>query len=637
VASSGLKVLVVLLIGGVVAASSRTIACHLTSFCVYAIVSGLPLMVELLAHYGRDGAIVAAYVFLFTLLMLGLGRNFRDTISRTLRLQFENADLAAQLQRDIAARRAAEAALRESEERLRFAQYALDHAQDMVAIVDRNGTLLHVTEAVCRQTGRTADELCGRKISAGVLAVSPDSSPRWWEDTRRLGTFTFEAEVLHRSGRGTPVEVNASHVEFNGREAICAIARDLAPRRAAEQEKARMQQQLQETQRLESLGVLAGGVAHDFNNLLTAILGNASMARDTVGERGTVSDMLGQIETAANQAAGLCRQMLAYAGRGELLVQPLNLSTVVAESTKLLDMTVGHRAHLELQLDPDLPSIRADTSQLRQIVLNLVHNAAEAISRTDGRITVTTQPVQVDQALIAAARLHTDIPVGPGVALVVSDNGCGMDRDTLEHIFEPFFTTKFTGRGLGLPAVVGIVRSHHALLQVESTPGQGSTFRVIFAAAETGAETKAAAPAPLQLLPNVRVLVVDDEDAVRLVAQRVFERLGLTVEVAVDGRSALALLDHDPNRFSLLLVDMTMPGMDGATTLREMRRRGATGPAIMMSGLSEQQVRAVLGPEHPAEFLAKPFDVAALRAKAEAVLPAEPPHAAVAAAPERRC
>jgi PAS domain S-box-containing protein len=618
VASSSLRMIVLLLLGGVVATASRTIAGHFVSFCLSAVLAAAPLLARLIAG-GRDDVLLTVFLGLYAVLMLGLGRSFQRTITQSLRLQLENAALADRLQEDIIARRHAEQALRESEEQLRFAQFALDHARDLVALLDAEGKLLRVSAALCRFTGRTPESLASLKIWQTFPNWSAEEYAKHWAAIKAAETGTFEFEVTDGAGMRKPVEVNATYVVFNGREAICAIARDLSPRRAAEHQKAGLERQLQETQRLESLGVLAGGIAHDFNNLLTAILANTTLARESLDRPSALGEMLGQIETASNQAAGLCRQMLAYAGRGQLRVESLDLSAVIAESARLLEMAVARRARLELQLAPKLTGIVADASQVRQVVLNLVHNAADAISRPDGRIVVSTHRIRIDERLISAARIRAEVPLGEGVAIVVSDNGSGMDRKTMDRIFEPFFTTKFTGRGLGLPAVLGIVRSHRALLSVESTPGQGSTFRVVFSATQAPPRTVAAPTAPPVVRHTGRVLVIDDEEAVRGVARRVLERLGLDVEVAPDGASALAIVPQQAEPFTLLLIDMTMPGLDGAETLRELRQRGVRAPAIVMSGLSDEQVRDRL-PGADFELLHKPFDVSALRDKVETLL-----------------
>jgi PAS domain S-box-containing protein len=616
---------VLLLIGGVVAATSRTLGCQLRAFAVYGITASGPLVTYMLIQRTRESLLLGIFGICFIAMMVAVARSFRDTMGRSFRLRFENADLANQLQHDIAGREAAEAALRASEERLRFAQFALDHAQDMVAILDRNGRLLHANDALCRHTHRTMAELSAMKAWDGMFAFDAEHFEARWDEISRSGAMTFETEVVSREGTRMPVEINASYVEFNGRAAVCTIARDLVPRRAAEEEKIRLLQQLQETQKLESLGVLAGGVAHDFNNLLTAILANATLARESADTPAATAEMLGQIEHAATQAAGLCRQMLAYAGKGQLVVEPLDLSALVSGTGKLLEMTVSRRAHLELRLEPGLPSVRGDASQIRQIVLNLVHNAAEAIARRDGLIVVATARIRITRDLVATSQVRTALPDGDGVVLTVSDNGSGMDATTLERIFEPFFTTKFTGRGLGLAAVLGIVRSHHGLLHVETKPGHGSRFQLILPVVAQPAPKRPSAPI-LPAAKQGRVLVIDDEETVRNVARQTLQRVGYEVDTAVDGDAALAAL-ADSSPYDVILVDMTMPGRDGIATLREMRRRGVTAPAMLMSGFSEQQIRPQGEAEGVAEFLQKPFDCAALRAKVDAVIHARSPAA----------
>lgn len=606
---------VVPLIIGVVAATSRTIACQFPAFCVFVGLTAFPLVVALVLEGTYVGFLLGPFTGLFVLLMIGVGKTFRDTVARSCRLRFENGDLAARLHRD-------QQALRASEEQLRFAQYALDHAQDPVVIADRGGTLMRVSEEICRQTGLSADELKREGVAAKLLSLSPDRFERLWDEVKRSGSLTFEAEMLAAGDRRTPVELSASHVAFNGREVVCLIARDIGPRRAAEQERARLARQMQEAQRLESLGVLAGGIAHDFNNLLTAIVGNSSLARDYVRSSAEAVTLLDQVERASNQAAGLCRQMLAYAGQGQVVVGPVDLSEVIRGTKELLESTVGSRAELDLELAAGLPAILGDESQIRQVVLNLVHNAAEAIAVGQGRITVRTFARPIDAQLLARARVRAATRVSDGVALEIGDNGTGMTTETSARMFEPFFTTKFTGRGLGLAAVMGIVRSHHGVLQVQSELGRGTVFQLVFpATAQFPGRTAPASPMREDIRREGRVLVVDDEDFVRKMAEQALKRMGFEVESAGDGDEALdRLRAGDANRFDLLLLDMTMPKRDGAMTLFEFRLAGVRTPAILMSGFSEDQVRDHVAEIENVEFLRKPFGFRELEQKVDATI-----------------
>jgi CheY-like chemotaxis protein/two-component sensor histidine kinase len=322
------------------------------------------------------------------------------------------------------------------------------------------------------------------------------------------------------------------------------------------------------------------------------------------------------------RAAELCQQMLAYAGKGQFIVESVDLSALVEDTAKLLDLSVAKRAKLELDLTRSLPLVLADATQIRQIVMNLVLNAAEAITHGDGRIWVSTGRMQVDRTFLGNARVAGDLPEGEGVYLEVRDNGSGMDRSTLDRIFEPFFTTKFTGRGLGLAAVLGIVRSHRGALDVQSTPGRGTTFRLVMA--PHSGQTRA----PVALTPrnggarrnSGRVLVIDDEDSVRSVTRQALERTGFMVETAEDGEIALAMLGKEPNGYILILLDYTMPRLDGAQTLREIRRINPKACVILMSGFSEYEARERLGDEALAGFIQKPFDLATLRNRVEEVI-----------------
>ena len=257
---------------------------------------------------------------------------------------------------------------------------------------------------------------------------------------------------------------------------------DITQRRKEERERLALERKLLETQKLESLGILAGGIAHDFNNLLAGILGNANLASMQVSGDSAIRPFLESIEESTRVAAKLCAQMLAYAGRGRTLVQPISIPAMIEEMTQLLSIFVGERIDFAQHLAPDLPTVTADATQLRQVLLNLVINAAEAIGENDGTIRIDTGRIDADADYLKKTHLAPDLEPGVYVYIDVTDNGCGMDAETLARIFDPFFTTKFTGRGLGLAAVLGIIRSHKGAINVESAPGKGAAFRVLLPA-----------------------------------------------------------------------------------------------------------------------------------------------------------
>jgi PAS domain S-box-containing protein len=393
---------------------------------------------------------------------------------------------------------------------------------------------------------------------------------------------------------------------------IAGTHTDITARKVAEQENEKLNHKMLETQKLESLGVLAGGIAHDFNNLLTVILGNASISRLEPGISKEERERLGTIVTAAQRAADLCRQLLAYAGKGAFVIERLDLNRVAQETARLLELSV-HTCTLEYHLAPALPAIEADVSQIRQIIMNLVLNAAEAIGSQPGRIRITTSAVTLrDGDLPDALPAGTHL-AGAFVRLEISDNGSGMAPDVLQRIFDPFYTTKFAGRGLGLAAVLGIVRSHDGALTVHSDVGLGSTFRV-YLPATAGAPvatipTTSAVPAPAG---SSTVLVADDEDSVRALITALLRRVGYTVVAVETGDEALRRFTAEPDRFQLALLDITMPGIDGLSALRRMRELRPALPCVILSGHSEQDAAGPFGGTGATTFLQKPFEIADL-------------------------
>src|SRR5581483_9532889 len=334
----------------------------------------------------------------------------------------------------------------------------------------------------------------------------------------------------------------------------------------------KFEEHLRQTQKLESLGVLAGGVAHDFNNLLTGILGNASLALDTTDPGHPNHAALEEVVTAAERAADLTRQLLAYAGKGRFFTRNIDLSDLVRQITNLLRTSIPKTVQLRLHLADALPPMEADVSQIQQIIMNLVINGAEAIGAHPGTVLIQTAIQNVDEQYITTLA-PAGHPLSPGdyVCLEVHDTGCGMDDDVQARIFDPFFTTKFTGRGLGLSAVLGIVRSHKGALKVYSTPGRGSTFKLLFPVG-TGNVIEAAAGAPR---PDVRgsglILVVDDEATVRATAKLALDRHGYTVLVAENGREAVDIFGRHKGEIRLVLMDLTMPVMGGEEAVRRLK------------------------------------------------------------------
>jgi len=399
-------------------------------------------------------------------------------------------------------------------------------------------------------------------------------------------------------------------------------------------ERNRIQKQDEHAQRLESLGVLAGGIAHDFNNLLTAIMGNAGLAMRMLDEPEKCKDKLSNILNASDSAANLCKQMLAYSGKGQFIIHPVHLSKVTQKIVQLLQTSIHKKAKLTLDLRDDLPLVEADEGQMQQVIMNLVINAAEAMGEAAGDISVITDTVDLSKEDLLTLLNGDAIVAGKYVVMHVRDNGCGMDDETQKKIFDPFFTTKFTGRGLGMSAILGIIRAHQGALKVESVLGEGTLFSIYFPVVEGAIEQ------PLQhsvddqhsqqavdaKAISTTVLVVDDEQGIRDLATAILNDAGIQVMQAESGETGLSLLREHVNEIDVILLDMTMPNMDGKQFYIKMQDFASHIPVIISSGYSEHDIRKrfevgmSLNLVTQLEFLQKPYFPLALQQKVQDIL-----------------
>jgi PAS domain S-box-containing protein len=377
---------------------------------------------------------------------------------------------------------------------------------------------------------------------------------------------------------------------------------------------------LQQSQKMESIAVLAGGIAHDFNNLLVGIVGNASLAEEILPPGSPAAETIREVVKAGERAACLTREMLAYSGKGRFVVERVDLSELVRDVTTLLRSSVPNQIALRLDLQADMPAIEVDTAQAQQVVMNLVINAAQAIGDARGLISVRTMPLDIDARAIAAEWGNAGLRPGAHICLEVRDTGCGMDQATKARIFDPFFTTKSSGRGLGLASVAGIVRAHNGALRVESEPGRGSVFTVVIPVAQAGAARVVPNHAAnVELAGHGRILVVDDEEIVRTMAGAALERLGYTVSSADSGPAALAALAVDPF-LDLAILDFSMPGMSGQETLARLRAARPELRIIVSSGYCEAECRARFREASISGFLQKPYTATALGQSVKAAL-----------------
>lgn len=388
-------------------------------------------------------------------------------------------------------------------------------------------------------------------------------------------------------------------------------------------EKLALEQQLRQSQKLESLGVLAGGIAHDFNNILAIIIGYCELTKLHY-EKAEVNIPI--IAKAAERAAGLCSQMLAYAGKAQLAMAQVNMCMLVEEMVNMLKSTLPQNAIIKSDLSADIPFVNGDSSQLRQIVMNLIVNASEAISKEHGKIQVT-----LAKTTLIGGESDKDyngklIPSGDYVCLEVSDNGCGMDNETKYRIFEPFYTTKFTGRGLGMSAVLGIIKSHGGALQLFSQLGQGSTFKVYLPvqrsnSAETDLMTSAH---PALWQGSGSILLVEDEDHVRTIAKILLKKLGFTVLEAVNGKEALELYQKNATDITLVMTDMGMPVMDGYELFSRLKNLNNKLPIIVSSGFGVAEVTSRIAIGDIAGIISKPYNYEQLREVLKTVLEGTP-------------
>jgi len=506
----------------------------------------------------------------------------------------------------------AAAALEHSERRHRA---LLDSLHDGVWQVDAEGITLFVNPRMAEILGYTVGEMVGRPLfsfcdEAWIEVAKPHLM-------RRKQGVKETYELSFRAKDGRPVHSLLSvapQLDEKGEYAgALAGVQDITERLRAEAERASLERKLLETQKLESLGVLAGGIAHDFNNILTGVLGSTSLARMDLPATSPAYEHIAQIESASRRAADLCRQMLAYAGKGRFVVQNLDLSQLVRETTQLLDLSISKKASVRYDLAEGLPPASVDATQIRQILMNLVLNASEALGDRPGAITLATGTQVIDLEYLRSAALEGEITPGKYVFLEVHDSGCGMSDKTIARIFDPFFTTKFTGRGLGLSAVLGIVRGHKGAIKVYSEVGRGTTFKIFFPVASTSSVSLTPPRAEGEWRGEGTVLVIDDEPMVCAVTQRILGVLGFEAITSSDGRQGLDIVRERGDTLAAVLLDLTMPNMDGETAFREMRAVRPDLPIVLMSGYNEQEAVARFAGKGLAGFLQKPFTITTVR------------------------
>ncbi len=518
---------------------------------------------------------------------------------------------ASKVARDITESKRLEKAQRASDAGYRR---LFETAQDGILLVDaETGTVIDANPCLVELLGYSRAQFAGKAIWELGLFMEHSASEGILAELSEKKSVRYESLPLQaRDGRQIDVEFVSTAYQVDGAKMIQCNLRDISARLRAEAEREQFQLKLQESQKLESLGVMSGGIAHDFNNILTTILGNASLVRDGLPANSALQTNMEGIVQGCRRAADLCKQMLAYAGKGRFAVRRLSLNQLIEDTTHMLKISISNWAALRFNLLKTLPAVEADETQIRQVIMNLVINASEAIGEKSGSIEVSTGLLTVDRSFLGGTIFAPELPQGQYAYVEVSDSGCGMSPETKEKIFDPFFTTKFAGRGLGLSAVLGIVRGHKGALKVYSELGRGTTFKMLL-------------PCVLGELQPVKleeegppwrgagcVLVVDDEEGIRSIAALMLQQLGFEAVLANDGREAVGIFHREPGRFSLVLMDLTMPHMDGIRAYAEMRRIRDDACIVLMSGFNEEEVISEFNGDKPDGFLNKPFDCESL-------------------------
>jgi PAS domain S-box-containing protein len=479
-----------------------------------------------------------------------------------------------------------------------------DGVQDPMAMVepaDNGFRIVSCNRAWASLRDTSPKDLVGRPFDEAVDPWARMDVVAALQEAARSGAISYlEQRVAGPEGEQVfDLQITPVLNEAGDCDHLLVAARDIS-------ERLRLEEAARHTQKLESLGVMAAGIAHDFNNLLTGIMGNAGLGLLSTEPGSRAQASFERIEQAAIRAADLTRQLLAYAGKGKFVVQDVDMNTVVQETTRAFPTAMPRKVHLREELAERLPAVKADPSQAQQMVMNLVTNAAEAVSADrEERITIRTSARYLGAEDLRDAQPAVGLDPGHYVVLEVEDTGVGMDAELQSKIFDPFFTTKFTGRGLGLPALLGILRTHGGGIKVRSEPGVGSTFTLLLPAA--GEAEPAAAPARAPWVWEGTLLLVDDDDMIRALARRIAEHLGLKVLEARDGVEAVAVFQESHRSLDLVLMDLTMPRMDGRDAFAHMRAIDPSVPIVLSSGYSEEEVVDSFGTHPPTGFLQKPY------------------------------
>ena len=521
--------------------------------------------------------------------------------------------------RDVTERRQADQALRVQSERLaRF----MDSATESFHLLDSNLRVIEINETAMARIREVEGQDRSKEDVVGIslLDVYPflrGSS----EEVQFRKVLRTREPVAYDSSAEHPLrgKVYMSVKLFMVGDDLGLIATDISDRKHAEEDRLELERQIQHSQKLESLGVLAGGIAHDFNNILVSIRGYADLALQELPPGGAGRDYVEEIIVGAHRATELATQMLAYSGKGQFELRSIDLNEFVKEMADLLQVSISKKSLLKFDLAEELPAIEGDTTQVRQVIMNLITNASEAVGDRCGVITVTTGITRRDSADSPDGESAGPGPEGQFVYLEVTDTGCGMDETTRQKMFEPFYTTKFAGRGLGLAAVPGIMRGHGGSIEVHSEVGEGTKVKVLFPARlEQASVTESPSAGSIEedsWRGSGTALVVDDEQSVRGLARAMIELMGFQVLEAADGREAIDIFGKNLDSIRFVLLDLTMPHMDGEECFRAIHEMKSDTPVILSSGYNEQEVTGRFAGLGIRGFVQKPYGFETMKSR----------------------